>query len=117
MQLTITPVIALLLASPALAAPFAEAEAGPSAADIVALPRDMTPRANFNEAEVFSFETPASCSILGCISVIGQAVCIADAIEADDYKSILTCAKKKELCGCAGCFSQLNKFLEKWGLC
>ncbi|KAK3994354.1 hypothetical protein QBC44DRAFT_357251 [Cladorrhinum sp. PSN332] len=109
----ITSVVAILLATPALAAPFAEAE--PTIDSV--LTRDMTPRANFNEAEVFSFETPASCSILNCISVIGQAVCIANAIDDDDYKGILTCAKKKELCGCAGCFSKLNKFLEKWGIC
>ena len=47
MQFTIVPVLALLAATPALAAPFAEAEAGSTA-----LVKDMTPRrATFNEAE------------------------------------------------------------------
>ncbi len=48
--------------------------------------------------KVFSFATPASCSILSCINVIAEAVCIADAIEEDKWKDIFTCAKQKEVC-------------------
>ncbi|KAM7197105.1 hypothetical protein V8F33_005764 [Rhypophila sp. PSN 637] len=90
-------------------------QAAPSA--VVNLPADMSPRAAFNEAEVFSFAPPASCSILGCISVIGAAKCVKEAIEDDDYKAILDCGKKKDLCSCAGCFSALGDFLDKWGIC
>jgi hypothetical protein len=89
---------------------------------------------------VFAFAAPAGCSILSCIDVIGQAVCIAEAIDDEDWQGILKCAKRKEvccspftrrpwvppgrmvltrekLCGCAGCFSALGGFLEKYGLC
>ncbi|KAH6844622.1 hypothetical protein B0I37DRAFT_416220 [Chaetomium sp. MPI-CAGE-AT-0009] len=66
---------------------------------------------------VFAFAAPASCSILSCIDVISQAVCIAEAIDDEDWQGIFTCAKRKELCGCAGCFSALGGFLEKYGLC
>ncbi|KAM7202983.1 hypothetical protein V8F20_004230 [Naviculisporaceae sp. PSN 640] len=81
------------------------------------LPADMSPRAALNEAEIFAFAPPASCSILGCIGVIGAAVCIVDAIDDDDYGAILKCAKKKDLCSCAGCFNALGGFLDKWGIC
>ncbi|KXX81320.1 hypothetical protein MMYC01_201929 [Madurella mycetomatis] len=81
------------------------------------LTRDMTPRADFNEAEVFAFAPPASCSILSCIDVISQAVCIAEAIDDEDWQGIFKCANRKELCGCAGCFSALGNFLERYGLC
>ncbi|CAP65142.1 uncharacterized protein PODANS_5_7160 [Podospora anserina S mat+] len=113
MKANFLPVIALLL-TPALAAPFAEPEAE---AEFTPMARDMTPRAAFNEAEVFAFAPPASCKVLNCISVISSAVCVANAIDDDDYKAILKCAKKDQLCGCAGCFSKLNGFLEKWGIC
>ncbi|KAK3899255.1 hypothetical protein C8A05DRAFT_46629 [Staphylotrichum tortipilum] len=86
-------------------------------APALALPSGMTPRATFNEAEVFSFPTPAGCSLLSCINVIAEAVCIADAIDQDNWTGILTCAKKKELCGCADCFSALGGFLDKYGIC
>ncbi|KAK5655299.1 hypothetical protein OQA88_5866 [Cercophora sp. LCS_1] len=76
-----------------------------------------TTAANINEAEVFSFQAPASCKILSCIDVIGQAVCIVNAIDDGDYKGILKCAKKKELCGCAGCYDKLGDFLDKYGIC
>ncbi|KAH7635446.1 hypothetical protein B0T09DRAFT_379242 [Sordaria sp. MPI-SDFR-AT-0083] len=92
----------LALALPAIAAP----SANPVAAPVEVT--DITPRGTINEAEVFAFTPLASCSILSCISVISQAVCITDAIEADDYSGILKCAKKKE---------KLNGFLEKWGIC
>ncbi|KAK3689765.1 hypothetical protein B0T22DRAFT_441219 [Podospora appendiculata] len=80
---------------------------------------DMSPRAvtSINESEVFAFETPASCSILSCITVISEAVCITEAIEASDYSGILKCANKKQLCSCAGCYKKLGNFLEKWGIC
>ncbi|KAK4182586.1 hypothetical protein QBC35DRAFT_395683 [Podospora australis] len=110
MKTNFLPVV--LLFSSAYALPTAEAEA---AAEFNL--KEMTPRADFNQAEVFAFAPPASCNILSCISVIGSAVCIVDAIDDDNWESILKCAKKKELCGCAGCFSKLNGFLEKWGLC
>ncbi len=54
--------------------------------------RDLT-----NEPAVFAFAIPAGCSILSCINVIGEAVCIADAIEQEDWKNIFKCAKKKEV--------------------
>lgn len=47
---------------------------------------------------VFAFAVPAGCSILSCINVIGEAVCIAEAIEDEDWKNIFGCAKKKEVC-------------------
>ncbi|KAK4153455.1 hypothetical protein C8A00DRAFT_15340 [Chaetomidium leptoderma] len=106
MKFTATAITALTLLAPALAVPTAE------------LSRDMTARrATFNEAEVFSFAAPAGCSILSCINVIGEAICIADAIDEDNWQGIFKCAKKKEICGCAGCFSALGDFLEKYGLC
>jgi hypothetical protein len=47
---------------------------------------------------VFAFAAPAGCSILSCIDVIGQAVCIAEAIDDEDWQGILKCAKRKEVC-------------------
>jgi hypothetical protein len=58
------------------------------------VPRQLT---CFTCAAVFSFATPASCSILSCINVIAEAVCIADAIDNEDWKNIFTCAKQKEV--------------------
>ncbi|KAK0713715.1 hypothetical protein B0T26DRAFT_651216, partial [Lasiosphaeria miniovina] len=66
---------------------------------------------------VFAFAAPESCKILSCIEVIAEAVCITAAIEKDDWAGIIKCAKKKELCGCAGCYSKLGDFLEKYGIC
>ncbi|KAK3401353.1 hypothetical protein B0T20DRAFT_389313 [Sordaria brevicollis] len=106
---TVTALATLALALPAIANPVPV----PAPVEVT----DITPRGTINEAEVFAITPLASCSILSCISVIEQAVCITDAIEADDYTAILKCAKKKELCGCAGCFKKLNGFLEKWGIC
>ncbi|KAK3898141.1 hypothetical protein C8A05DRAFT_47457 [Staphylotrichum tortipilum] len=106
-----TALTALAILAPVLALPSGEVP------EVRALVPDMTPRAAFNQAEVFAFAIPAGCSILSCINVIGEAVCIADAIEEEDWKNIFKCAKKKEICGCAGCFSALGGFLEKYGLC
>ncbi|KAK4038539.1 hypothetical protein C8A01DRAFT_47866 [Parachaetomium inaequale] len=111
MRFTTATITALTLLAPALALPSGETR------EFRPLMRDMTPRATFNEAEVFAFAAPAGCSILSCIGVIGEAVCIAEAIEDEDWKGIVKCAKVKELCGCAGCFSALGGFLEKYGLC
>ncbi|KAL2115216.1 hypothetical protein VTJ04DRAFT_10879 [Mycothermus thermophilus] len=95
-----------LAASPALAYP---KHLEPHAARDTSPVLDITPRAAINEAEVFPWLTPdASCKILDCVSVIGSAVCIIDAIGDDDWRAI---------CGCAGCISGLNRFLEKWGIC
>ncbi|KAG7284448.1 hypothetical protein NEMBOFW57_010821 [Staphylotrichum longicolle] len=77
---------------PALALPSAEVTR-----DVRPLMRDMTPRATFNEAEVFAFAAPAGCSILSCIDVISQAVCIAEAIDDENWQGIFKCAKKKEV--------------------
>ena len=79
--------------------------------------KELVTAATLNEAEVFSFAPPASCKILSCINVIGEAVCIVRAIENGDFKGILKCAKKKELCGCAGCYDKLGDFLDKYGIC
>lgn len=46
---------------------------------------------------VFAFAVPAGCSILSCINVIGEAVCIAEAIDDEDWKGIFSCAKQKEV--------------------
>ncbi|KAK3314181.1 hypothetical protein B0H66DRAFT_643601 [Apodospora peruviana] len=109
MKFAIISVLALL--APAMAAPSAE----PLPADTTALA--PVTLANINEAEVFSFAPPSSCSILSCIQVIGEAICIANAIKNKDYKGILKCAKKKELCGCAGCYSDLGDFLDEYSIC
>ncbi|KAK4115516.1 hypothetical protein N656DRAFT_775404 [Canariomyces notabilis] len=104
MKLAITSTLALLTA--AMAAPSSNL-----------VHSGVTPRAEFNQAEVFSFAPSAACNVLSCIGVIGQALCIADAIDRDDYAAILKCADRKELCGCAGCFNDLSDFLTKYGLC
>ncbi|KAK3367780.1 hypothetical protein B0H63DRAFT_535884 [Podospora didyma] len=105
-----TAIISVLaLLAPAMAAPSSEISS-----------MDVTPRAaeyTINEAEVFAFAAPQSCKILSCIDVISEAVCIVKAIDNEDWKGILTCAKKKELCGCAGCYNKLGDFLEKYGIC
>lgn len=47
---------------------------------------------------MFAFAPPASCSILSCIDVISQAVCIAEAIDDEDWQGIFKCANRKEVC-------------------
>jgi hypothetical protein len=45
---------------------------------------------------VFTFASPqASCKVLNCIDVVSQGICIANAIDDEDWKGILKCAKKK----------------------
>jgi hypothetical protein len=46
---------------------------------------------------VFAFAAPAGCSILSCIGVISEAVCIAEAIGDEDWMGIFKCAKIKEV--------------------
>ncbi|EGS19502.1 uncharacterized protein CTHT_0049710 [Thermochaetoides thermophila DSM 1495] len=107
-----TAILALLI--PALAAP-SVVEIDTRAAEPVA---DVTPRAEINEADIFTFASPqASCKVLNCIDVVSQGICIANAIDDEDWKGILKCAKKKTLCGCAGCIKKLDKFLTKYGIC
>ncbi len=63
------------------------------------LPNKTNPRTSSSfPHSVFSFATPASCSILSCINVIAEAVCIAEAIDDENWQGIFTCAKKKEVC-------------------
>ncbi|KAK0610663.1 hypothetical protein B0T17DRAFT_500030 [Bombardia bombarda] len=112
MQFSIIPVLALLAS--AMAAP----GVAPISEDMdMAIRTTTVAGTSINEAEVFAFAAPASCKILSCINVISEAVCITEAISDADYKGILKCAKKKELCGCAGCYNKLGDFLEKWGIC
>ncbi|KAK3936828.1 hypothetical protein QBC46DRAFT_320809 [Diplogelasinospora grovesii] len=111
MMLCLAPLAALSLLTSAsvlaLAHPPANSNTLPRAVDAMTI----------NQTEVFSFAPDSSCSVLSCINVIGQAVCIANAIAADDKTAILGCAKKKELCGCAGCYSKLGAFLDKFNIC
>jgi hypothetical protein len=51
----------------------------------------------FPPISVFAFAAPAGCSILSCIDVISQAVCIAEAIDDENWQGIFKCAKKKEV--------------------
>jgi hypothetical protein len=66
---------------------------------------------------VFSFAPQASCSILKCIDIIGDAICIVNAIKKKSLSGVLKCADKKALCGCAGCIDELGDFLTSVGLC
>ncbi|KAK3899102.1 hypothetical protein C8A05DRAFT_37299 [Staphylotrichum tortipilum] len=77
----------------------------------------MTPRGTFNEADVLAITAPAGCGILSCAQVIGQAVCIANALDDDNWKNIMKCAKAKQLCNCAECFKSLGTFLKQHGVC
>jgi len=46
---------------------------------------------------VFAIVAPQGCSILSCVSVIGQAVCIAGAIASGNIAALLGCASKKKV--------------------
>ena len=50
-----------------------------------------------NCQSVFAIIAPQGCSILSCVSVIGQAVCIAGAIASGNVAALLGCASKKKV--------------------
>ena len=79
---------------------------------------DIDTGVSLNEAEVFAIVAPPGCSILSCVKVIGQAVCIVGAISTANVPALLACgASKKQLCKCAGCYNDLEDFLQEKGIC
>ncbi|KAK4214626.1 hypothetical protein QBC37DRAFT_399487 [Rhypophila decipiens] len=117
MKFSIIPALVALLrvATPVMAAP----SAFPEAADVdVVDVDDISPGVSINEAEVFAIVAPPGCSILSCVKVIGQAVCIVGAISTGNVAALLACgASKKQLCKCAGCYNDLEDFLQDKGIC
>ncbi len=46
---------------------------------------------------VFAITAPAGCSIISCAQVLSEAVCIANALDDDNWKKIFKCAKVKQV--------------------
>ncbi|KAK3339871.1 hypothetical protein B0T25DRAFT_574755 [Lasiosphaeria hispida] len=109
MQLSI---FATLLA--ALAVPSSAAPSTPSAGMEVEA-RDA--EFSVNEAEIFTFAVAASCSILNCAKVLGQGVCIANALLTKKQDALEKCGDRKQLCKCSGCITGLDDFLVSIHFC
>ncbi|KAM7196292.1 hypothetical protein V8F20_007132 [Naviculisporaceae sp. PSN 640] len=121
MKFSIIPTLVALLrvAAPVMAAPSTFSEVTETEIDVRDVDLDDIDTAvSLNEAEVFSFVAPPGCSILSCVKVIGQAVCIVGAISTANVAALLACgASKKQLCKCAGCYNDLEDFLQDKGVC
>lgn len=46
---------------------------------------------------VLAITAPDGCGLISCARVIGQAVCVAKALDDDNWKNIFKCAKAKQV--------------------